>query len=39
MHVFILLVKFVDKINILLLIQKDFIKPKLENSLVTDMKF
>lgn len=39
MHVSILLDKFVDKINILLLIQKDFIKLKLENSLAIDMKF
>lgn len=39
MHVFILLGKFVDKINIHLLIQKDFIKRKLGSSLATDMKF
>lgn len=39
MHVFIQLGKFVDKTNIHLLIQKDFIKQKLESSLATDMKF
>ena len=39
MHVSILLAKFVDKINIRLLIRKDFIKQKLASSLATDMKF